>query len=224
MNLSQRASNYLSSLIRDSSWTSGIEETRLYLINQKISEYSEFLRYQLNFSGYELTIRNDTSGSFIASLFSQNQLRSNECLDVYNIDERQLIICGDHSTAQFPFYLSDRGEICTYPNEEYLNILYSSFDFIIEEYALLNEIYNWTSDPLYYKVLDGDKLYALMGNEFQIIDECSDIFTTWWRSGNLIAVKGVWLDMPDSYFHVYGKNMEVCMKFTSILKQESIVE
>jgi hypothetical protein len=224
MKLSERASKYLNSLTRDMNWTSNGDETKTYLINQNINPTDVFLRYQTLYSGYELTIKDDPGHSFSASLFSSKQIRKNETLDIEKAGDRLVEICGSHITAQFTFFITDRGEICTLDDDDLPNILHSSFDKMLEEYALRNEIYNWDCSPYYFEIKSLDDLINSMNSEFQIIKECSDEYSTWWRNKDLIAVKGIWLDRPDSYFHVYGKNRNECDDLIETLKTKGTLK
>lgn len=223
MNLSERALKYLNSLTREVNWTSNVDETRAYLINQNINPLDEFLRYQEFYSGYVLTIKDKPGGSFSAGLFSSQQIQKNEPLEVEKIGERTLEICGAHSTAQFAFFITDKGEICTLDKNDVPNVIYSSFDKMVEEYALRNEIHHWDSNPHYFNVMNLKALEYLMNDEFQIIKECSDEYSTWWKNDDVIAVKGIWLDRPESYFHVYGVNRNICDNLINRLKKEEIL-
>lgn len=223
MNLSNRALNYIKSLTRDESWTSGELETKEYLLRQKIDSFSGFLRFQLDYSGYELTIKNEPGQAFSLYLFSDKQILNNESLEIEKVGDRLIEICGDHKTAQFTFYITDKGEFCTLDNNDLPNILHSSFDKLIEEYALRNEIYDWDSNPYYYEIMNPIKLEEFM-NDFEIIPECSDNYSTWWKRNDLIAVKGVWFDRPEFYFHIYGKDRNECDLLIKDLQRNDIIK
>ena len=224
MNISERAQKYLRTLKRDSNYVSDEKETKEYLSKQNIEPADEFLKFQIQYSGYKLTINNDSGNSFSASLFSKNQIQENLKLEIEKAGDRFIEICGDHTTAQFTFYLTDKGEFCTLDDDDLPNILHSSFDKLIEEYALRNEISEWASNPYYHQIKNTDKLESLMNNEFEIIEECSDKYSSWWRKDNLIAVKGVWLDRPEFYFHIYGENEDICDEFIEKLKDDDILK
>lgn len=224
MNLSERASKYLKSLTRDVKWSSDENQTKAYLEGQNISSYDGFLRFQTLYSGYELTIKDDPGHSFSASLFSQKQIGKNETLEIEKAGDRLVEVCGEHKTAQFTFFITDRGEICTLDDDDLPNILHSSFDKMLEEYALRNEIYNWDSNPYYFEVKNFQDLTSAMNNEFQMIDECSDDYSTWWKNDNLIAVKGIWLDRTEAYFHVYGKERNQCDDLIERLKNNGTLK
>ena len=224
MKLSERASKYLNSLTRDVNWVSNEDQTKTYLERQSINPSDEFLRYQTLYSGYELTIKDDPGHSFSASLFSKEQIRKNKNLDIEKAGDRFVEVCGDHRTAQFTFFITHQGEICTLDDDDLPNILYSSFDKMLETYALRNEIYNWASNPYYFEVENLEGLTITMNSEFQIISECSDEYSTWWKNENMIAVKGIWLDRPEAYFHVYGKQRNQCDDLIERLKTKGILK
>ncbi|NMF38733.1 hypothetical protein KMW28_24340 [Flammeovirga yaeyamensis] len=224
MNLSGRASKYLNTLTRDLKWSSDEEQTKAYLESQNISYCDSFLRYQTLYSGYELTIKDDPGQSFSASLFSQKQIIKNETLELEKVGNRLIEVCGEHKTAQFTFFITERGEICTLDEDDLPNILHDSFDKMLEEYALRNEIYNWDSNPYYFEVKNLEELTNMMNSEFHIISECSDQYSIWWKNENLIAVKGVWLDRPEAYFHVYGRERSKCDSLVEGLKTKEILK
>ncbi|CAM3936758.1 MULTISPECIES: hypothetical protein [Flavobacterium] len=224
MNISERALKYLKTLKRDSNFVSREEETKEYLSKQNIERADEFLKFQIQYSGYELTINNDSGNSFSASLFSKNQIQGNLKLEIEKAGDRFIEICGDHKTAQFTFYLTDKGEFCTLDDDDLPNILHTSFDKLIEEYALRNEISDWASNPYYHEIKNIDRLESIMNADFEIIEECSDEYSTWWKKDNLIAVKGIWLDRPEFYFHIYGKNKGECYDFIEGLKDDNILK
>lgn len=224
MSLSERARQYLAILNRDDQFASSEEETREYLTRQEIVLYEQFVKYQATYSGYELTIGNDSGQSFLCRLFSKKQIRKNEKLYVLNAGDRLVQDCGDHKTAQFNFFLTDRGEFCTLDDADLPNVLHSCFDKFVEEYAFRNEISHWDNNPYYFEVLNSEDLKVFMGNRFKIIEECSDSFVTWWTNDQLVAVKGVWLDRPEFYFHVYGTTRQLCDELIAELKRENILK
>lgn len=222
MNLSVRALKYLHTLKRDFDWVSNEYEIKMYLQYQNIELNNEFLKYQLLFSGYELKINHHPNDSFKALLFSKKQIKNNEKLEFEIFEDRQLIFCGDHKSAPFNFLLTNKGEICTFEDRQ-LNIIYSSFEKLIEEYALKNEIFDWLSNPYYFEIKDEKNLIKLMNENYKIIESCSDKYSTWWQKEDIIAVKGIWLDKNESYFHVYGKKRKSCEDLIKKLTKELIL-
>ena len=83
----------------------------------------------------------------------------------------------------------------------------------VKGYALRNGIYNWEQNPYYFDIKEYDKMIELLTRNFEPIKECSDQFHSWWIDNDLIVEKGVWLDRPDFYIHVYGKSEKKCNLF-----------
>lgn len=75
MNLSEQEKKYIETLQRDDQWTSSEVATRDYLTNQGVVNLDEFLKFQILYSGYELTIMNDPYNSFSCQLFSKKEFK-----------------------------------------------------------------------------------------------------------------------------------------------------
>jgi hypothetical protein len=224
MELSERAKYYLLKIKKDFNWSADKDETKRYLEKQNFIPTEEILKFQANYSGLELKTNGNKRDKFSAYLFSKSQIANNEPLEIEKVNEKFIFICGDHETAQFRFWLTDKGEICTVDDDDTLNILYSSFDKKIEEYALKNEIQNWKQNPYYFEIQSQKELTSLMNSEFEIISECSDNYATWWKNENLIIANGVWLDRPERYFHVYGKEEKMCNQLVERLQKTNILK
>jgi hypothetical protein len=224
MGLSERARQYLNTLKRDNRFVSDELETRDYLIAQGIEPYEQFLRYQVAYSGYELTIQNDPGHGFSCRLLSKSQIQKNTKLDVTKIGDTLIQDCGVHKTAQFNFFLTDRGELCTLNNDDLPNVLNSSFDKFVEKYALINHISHWARNPYYFEVLRPEELNLVMGERFNDIEECTDSFEHWWTDGRIVAVRGAWLDRPECYFHIYGVQRQLCDNIIEDLKALAILK
>jgi len=223
MKLSDRGSAYFNTIQRKKSWTPKEELIRAFLLCQEINNFNEFLRFQTLYEDLELRIKGDPTKSFVTHLFSTEQIYNKEKIEFVKSEERNLKVCGDHQTAQITFFLSDRGEICTFDNKDSLNIIHSSFEKMIEAYALKDSIHNWESNPYYYDVKNLEKLSNFMNQEFTIIEECSDSYSNWWRKKDLITVKGKWLDTAKFYLHVYGRTRVDCDSLVQRLKEEKII-
>jgi hypothetical protein len=223
MSLSNRAIEYLGTLKRDTNYITDKSDTEQYLINNNITPYDEFLRFQTLYSGYQLTIKDDPYNTFFASLFTREQIKTNNTLDIELAGDRFVEVCGEHKTAQFTFFITDRGEICTLDDDDSPNIIYSSFGKLIEDYAFKNEISCMYSDPYYYNLKKEQELTELINKEFEIVEECSDNYNMWWQNSYLIANKGMFLDGDEAYFHLYGINRTYCDKFIEQLKSKKIL-
>ncbi len=223
MELSKRAKNYLLNIQKDFKWSTTEAETKNYLERQSFTPTDELLKFQTNYSGLELKTSSIKRDKFSASLFSKSQIINNEPLELEKVADKYIFICGEHETAQFKFWITDSGEICTINDDDTLNILHSSFDKKIEEYALKNEICDWGENPYYFEIQNQKELTLIMNSEFEIITECSDEYSTWWKNENLIIANGVWLDRPERYFHVYGKDEKICTELVVRLKEAKIL-
>lgn len=210
MNLSSRAEQYIQLLKHAWSWRTSSDSTRRYLQKLGIEPTPELISFQVNYSGLILTIKNNSEATFKVTLFSKQDILLNINQDFYQVDNRYIFDCGSHSTAQFNFFITDQGELCTWEEDNTFNILYESFDTFIEQYALLNEIAHWQQNPAYYEVLDIQELESIMRRDFNLISECSDQYNSWWTNDKLIVAKGVWLDRPAFYVHVYGRKQLDC--------------
>lgn len=204
MPLSNRATHYLATLQREHDWQTTAKATQHYLEQQNLDPEGAFFIFQQQYSGYELTIKDAPTSSFLATLFSKQQVRRNTPLELEIAGNRTLEICGEHKTAPFDFYLSDQGEICTFEEEE-PNILYHSFDQLVEDYALRNELADWFNTP-YYKVQNLEELDTFLSTNFERLVDSSDAYATWWRKDNLMVNKGIWLHEPLPYVVVYSRH------------------
>lgn len=194
-----------------------------YLQGQGVRRLEHFLRFQIEYSGYELTIKEKAGHTFNAHLFSEDQITQALPSNIELVGDRFLEICGDHKSAPFQFYLTHKGEVCTLDYDDLPNILHSSFDIFVEQYAVENEISNWDSNPYYFNVKSPDELQVAM-TQYDIIQECSDEYNTWWHNGNIIANTGIWLDKATHAFHVYGRERAVCDRLVEHLKYQGILE
>ena len=219
---SYRAKQYFSSLKRYEEYVVDEYLVNTYLQKQTDVSMMEFLRFQIQYSGYELTIKNEPGHTFKAFLLLKQQIEQNQPSEFEWFDDRLVEICGDHASAQFNFFLTHKGEICTLDNNDEINIIHSSFEKMVEEYALRNELSDWVSIS-YYDVMDVSKLNRFLKNQLQIISECTDEYSTWWKNDEIAAVKGKWLDRQAFYFHVYGKKQRGCDDFIMNCKTLALI-
>ncbi|NOS93261.1 MAG: hypothetical protein HOP30_15180 [Cyclobacteriaceae bacterium] len=178
----------------------------------------------MDYSGYQLTIQNDPGNSFSCKLFSTKQIQKNEKVELIKAGDRLLECCGNHATAQITFFLTNKGELCTLDDDDLPNILHSSFDKFVEAYALRNHISHLERNPYYFEVAKPSDLNLFMDERFKVLEECTDSYNRWWTDEQLFAVKGVWLDRPEFYFHVYGKTPRLCSDLINDLKMQGILK
>lgn len=87
------------------------------------------------------------------SIVFKKRIQKNETLEIISAGDRIVESCGEHKTAQFGFFLTDKGELCTLNDKDMPNVLHSSFDKFVEVYAFRNEISHLDSNPYYFEVL-----------------------------------------------------------------------
>lgn len=219
--LSSRALKYIQSLHRDPYWVVEEAEAEAYLVGHGIQPYQQFLRFQQEFSGYEFTILGSPESGFTATLLSREQVRNQQPPEFQTYGDRLMEICGDHKTAQFFFYLTHLGEFCTV-EEDQPNILYHSFHTFVETCALKNELHSWERNPHFYAVKNPELLLETM-SEYPLVAECSDAYNVCWQSKDLTAIRGVWLDQPAYYLHVYARKRSIADDCIARLKKMEII-
>ncbi|QNE40023.1 hypothetical protein F1C16_10860 [Hymenobacter sp. NBH84] len=224
MKLSVRAQQYIQKQARKKHWLTAPRIVDYYLKIQKVIIAPDVLLFQENYSGYVLTIRGKPRETFNARLFSGGDIAWNRKIELINVAERYVFDCGFHATAQFSFFITDKGEICTWEEDDSLNILYSSFDKFVEEYALRDELSDWYEYSGYYELLDVKMLNDYVDNSYKLIEESSDAYNSWWTNGEIIIRKGVWLDRTDFYIHVYAKMEKRVVEIVKELTSMGIVK
>ena len=223
--LTQRARLYLNGIRRDKEWSADPEKVAAYFVKQKLQLSSELLKVQLLYSGYELILHGHPGRTFLLNFISKQAVSSNAEIGFYPVDNGYLLEFGEHATAQFTFYITDCGEVCTWEPEvgDEPNIVCSSVEKYIEQYALKNELSSQDEHPNYYQVLNLNELNAVLHQEFIEIPECTDAYSYWCFNDFLTVAKGTWLHEPTFYFHVYGKSKSACASFVERLKSASII-
>ncbi|UOQ70532.1 hypothetical protein [Hymenobacter cellulosilyticus] len=221
--MSARAQHYLRTQRRNPHYVVDSQAIITYLAKQLIPPTPALLAFQENYSGVALTIAGSPDKTFNVFLFSKGDIATNEPQDQDQIEDRHIFACGDTEVGQVMYFITDRGEVCTFEDDVSLNILYESFDTLVEQYAFQNEIMYWRQAPPYYKVADRAKLTALMAENYQLLGECSDRYNSWWQNENTIVTTGVWLDRPAFYVHVYGKTDLDCSQLIASFKRTGII-
>lgn len=223
MSLSILAKQYLSTLKKNEQYSASKTETRNYLVKQGIPPTEALLNFQAEYSGLTLTIANQTGRSFFARLFSRKSILCNKPLDK-EIEKNQYIFdCGIHQTAQFGFFLTQNGQVCTSEEEDNINILYGSFEKMIEEYAWISAMVNPTQYPTCYEINDQERLVHFLKKTFEVVLACSDEYFCWWKGEGLIIQNGVWLDQPKRFFRLYYEEKNQSDQLIRRLVQERII-
>jgi hypothetical protein len=223
--LSQRARAYLSTLVRNDEWVTNPAMVIEYFTKQGVFLSDNLLKVQLDYSGYKLTIKGDPGHAFLLNFISKRDVSKNTEIVSYPLKRGYLLEFGEHATAQFTFYITDEGEICTWGPEvgDEPNIICSSVEKFIEQYALQNELTAQVEYPGYYKISNLEQLESMLHQDFDEITVCSDMHSYWGTNETLTVVKGTWLHEPKFYLHVYGKNRDTCVRFIDKLKFLSII-
>jgi len=223
--LSSRAQQYLNAQRRLAEWNPSPADVIAYCRRQQPALNEELIRVQLDYAGYQLTIRRKFGNTFLLSFISKQEVVKNLPLDFIETEEGYLLDFGQHATAQFNFFITNLGELCTLDNtdEDKHNIICSSVEKFIEQYALQNELATAFEDPYYYTVKNADHLDKLLYQEFVRLPECSDDYSHWCSDGLLTIVKGTWIDKPTFYLHVYSVSKEACTHFVERLKAEMLI-
>jgi hypothetical protein len=227
MRFSNIANQYLEGLHRNKKWVfSDSEKLATYLIQQGVPPFERIIDFQLNFSGFELTITGKPSSTFNATLFLPPHIEANAEIDFIKIQDKYYFDCGDHRTAQFWFVIGDSGEIGTYNNnDETVNIMFSSFDKFIETNALedLCQKNKKYEHPAYLSVIDM-QLFDDYFRDFQFHEAGNDSYNTWLSNEQIIVHRGRWYDRPASYLHLYGDKQRECKLLIDSLTKQKIIE
>jgi hypothetical protein len=221
--LSERGQKYLASLTRDREWTSEKGATEEYFVKNGIVDYAALLHFQMSYSGYTLAKRRNSVDSFTAQLLSRKQINSRKSLDFFEVENTLLFDCGVHRTAQFGFYLTQKGQLCTLGDADDINIISESFDREVDRYAMCNQIADWAEHP-YYCSLDDSSQFDKLISAFKSIEECSDQYCSWWTNDELIVIKGTWLDSKAFFIHFYGRSKNLVNEFLERITKEEIIK
>jgi hypothetical protein len=202
-NLTTRASNYLKTLPRDPDAVTDRTELEDFFIGQNIPLFEPVVDFGVRYSGFTLQTKAKKRDAFSASLVSSQNLKKNQPYEFEREGENYLFFCGNHETAQFYFYIDQLGQFCSGSHTE-ANVLSSSFEIEVEQYAYRNEISEWIESPFYApeQTIDLDKILSA---EFEIVPECSDGYNSWFVSDTIVIQRGVWLHGPSYYLHFFGK-------------------
>ncbi len=164
MTLTERATKYFNRLERNNEFYLDRETTIEYCKQQNFPLNEKFVDIQTNFSGYKLTITNDKGHGFLLRLFSKADVKNNNQIEVYHFDKTYVVDFGEHDTAQFHFYITNLGELCTlgHHDDDTRNIVCSSIEKFVEQYALQNELASQAKNPYYHDILDNQELTKIL--------------------------------------------------------------
>ncbi len=223
MTLSTRAEKYVEGLRRLDKWTCDRKTIVEYFDYHGFPLFEPLIDFQVNFSGLKLKIDGHRNRSFLLRLFSRNAIDKKERFRYWQKVDDYWVDCGEHETAQYNFYINQNGEICV-DSDDTPNIICSSVEKMIEQYAWENKLSSLYENPFYYNLGDTVKLKTLLQREkFYVINECSDKYSTWVTNGDITIIRGTWLESPEFYLHFYAHSEEKCERIISRMKTEKII-
>lgn len=225
MKLTERATQYIETLHRDPQWITKEAETKKYL-KRLNTEYSEkVLEVQLKFGGIELSISNTSSFNRKLNFISQAHIRKQSKIHSERIND-ELLFQFDNGEEPSFFFITNDGIICTKnkDNPKKLHLTYETIETKIEQYALLNEYYFFTSfSSGNCNVLDLENLKNELA-ELTLISECSDSFNFCYKNDFVIVLISPWLDEEGHFINVYGINPNAWKEIVKRLQAKDIIE
>ena len=210
--LSKRAEKYLSGLNRDMKWCCDRDKAIEYMEMNNIPVSKSIVRYQVNYSGYDLTIHGDEAETFYMRLFSREAISKGNAIEAFDCDGGIMIDCGYHETAQYNFFINENGEIIAESGNDSF-VLHSSADAMIESYAFLNSIPDDFHKSIHYcEVVDKDYLFAdLSRRNFRLDKDSEDNYHSYFTKGKVIVCCSVfWTNEGKYVLSFYGKDEESC--------------
>ncbi|WP_153799351.1 hypothetical protein [Foetidibacter luteolus] len=220
--LTERALNYLHGLKRNKDAVTNRNELESFFLNQNIPVFEPVINYGVSFSGFTFRTKLRKGDAFSTFLVLLQDIESGKPFEFEKEQGKFLFYCGDHETAQFWFYIDQDGQFCS-DGYSGANVLSSSFEVKVEQYAFKNCLLGWIEHPYYYELKDLDSLLLALTNHFDVINECTDGYNSWFRSDNLIVQIGIWLHEQSYFVHFYGKSGEALAKFIADLEGEKII-
>ena len=225
MKLTERASNYLKSLDRDSEWITYEKETREFLNSLRVNYSQQILDVQLKYSGFELKISKNENSITRLNFISKFHIEKNRKIYTERIDD-EIIFKFDNGEKPNIYFITNNGVICSKDEENPRQIYftYEKLETKIEQYALLNEYYYLTAySSGNYDVFDFDKLKTEL-SDFNFIPECSDNLNFCCKNDQVIILVSPWLEGKGRYINVYGINNDSWKGIIKRLQGKEIIE
>lgn len=210
--LSKRAEKYLSGLNRDMKWCCDRDKAIEYMEKNNILVSKSIVRYQVNYSGYDLAIHGDEDETFFMRLFSREVINKGNAIEAFDVEDGIMIDCGYHETAQYNFFINESGEIIAESGNDSF-VLHSSAEAMIESYAFLNSIPDdFHKFNRYCEVVDKDNLFAdLYRRNFRLDKDSEDKYHSYFTNGKVIVCCSVfWTNEGKSVLSFYGKDEDSC--------------
>ncbi len=184
--LSQRAKQYLQKQERNTDYIIDSDELVEAFLKQDIDFSDEVYDAQMKYSGYLLSIIGDDCNDFYFYLID-SVTKPIDCVEEGGTS--YFYISRAHRTAQFSFYLSNKGAIVTLGPETdgQVVIVYKSVKSMIEDYAYRNEISQQGFEHGgYHPIKDEDKLIKYLKNNALIVDSNTDNLNHYFRMDDFV--------------------------------------
>ena len=220
--LTPRASNYLQSLQRDKDAVTDKEVLEQFFSSQNLPLFEPVIDFGVSYSGFTLRTKRKKRDAFSALLVSSRDVKTNGQYDFEKEGETFLFYCGNHETAQFYFYINQLGHFCS-DGYTGVNVISSSFELEVEQYAYKSELLDWIESP-YYDLGETAELERTLNSEFEKVAECSDDYNAWFVSDKIIIQKGIWLQEPSYYLHLFSKSNAALDKITNHLENAAVIK
>ncbi|MCD8042866.1 MAG: hypothetical protein LUH10_07355 [Tannerellaceae bacterium] len=202
--LSQRANDYMSTLYYyTDEWTCDREMISQYFNSQNFPLFEAFIDFQLHFSGYTLTltrdeVKKDGRHAFDLRLFCKSDIVKGSSIYYEKEGNDYWLDCGYHH-APFHFYMNQKGEIAVLDGDDF-QIICSSYLKFVEQYALDNKYFY---EYGYYGCADTRQIQEYMSqNQYTIIPECSDRYSTFYTNGEVVVKNGTFLGSSRRYLYL----------------------
>ena len=225
--LSEQAQTYLKRQNRDKNYYTDFEQTIEYLLLQNFDVPQVIYDIQENYGGYQLKVSGKRGAGFDIQIIAKRNIKNNIPLRHDEFEGNLYFSFGFHNTAQYTYYISSEGTICTWGPETdgIVNPVSTSTEKYIENYALMDNIYQCgTVNNYYYHVPDIKNLRDYLGKHFKRLNYCSDKYTAWYQREGLYVNTGVWLGTPQFYLTCYNKGEKTVNDFLKSLAEKKLID
>ncbi|MCD7933090.1 MAG: hypothetical protein LUH15_18010 [Tannerellaceae bacterium] len=208
--LSQRANSYMDTLYcYTDEWKCDRNTICQYFSSQDFPLFEAFIDFQINFSGYTLTlvrdeVKRDGRHAFQFRLVSKSEIEKGQSLYYEKEGNNYWLDCGYHH-APFGFYMNQKGEISVDGEDDYdFQVICSSYLKFVEQYALDNQYFY---EYGYYGCVETGQIEEYMSqNQYTIIPECSDQYSTFYTNGEVVIKNGTFLGSSERYLYLLTNN------------------
>ncbi|MDU1889539.1 MAG: hypothetical protein E6767_02510 [Dysgonomonas sp.] len=219
--LTPLATDYLRRQTRDTKWYADEDSTVEYFIGQDVEDTNFLLELQLEYSGYVLKIKGRERDAFYLTLFSAKDIKNNKPMHYEEAEGLRLFQTEGFGTAQFGFYITDKGEIVIYGYETRGKIVpvATSVEKLIERQAMADDLArkNIVSNN-FYRVEDGEKMKQYLMRAGTKINDCSDRYDSWYKAKDCYLNLGPMFDGSAHCLGIYTKEGIVDKKLMETLR------